>query len=118
MDYQVRSLKGYAITASELRTVGTLNSISALFVAIASLATGVWFGVWWDVTKTPGDAVVQNVGETVMSIAKWLAVACYLIAAAFFLARRAEMKHILAESGVPPRSLRATVKACWNWLVG
>jgi hypothetical protein len=62
MLYVEREVKGYAITASELRQVGSLNRIATLFFSLGSGAVGYALGIWWDVATTPADLVVQTVG--------------------------------------------------------
>jgi hypothetical protein len=98
MLYVERELKGYAITASELRQIGSLNRIATLFFSLGAGAVGFSLGVWWDVATRPTDPIVQAVGGALLKIFIGAAVVCFSVAGYLAYTRHTEITQILEES--------------------
>jgi hypothetical protein len=98
MLYVERELKGYAITASEVRQLGSLNRIATLFFALGSGAVGYGLGVWWDVATQPTDPIVQRVGTVLLYGCGAFAVLCFVVAGVVTYTRWDEINKILGES--------------------
>lgn len=98
MLYVEREMNAYAITASEMRQVGSFNRISTLFFSLGSASFGSAIGIWWDIATGSPNAAAQTVGDALMKLSISAGVVCFLIAGYFAYVRRSEIAQILSES--------------------